>query len=274
MRIKVILFLTIMGLALANCPETRAEMAELYGLAPNIGAELPNLGFSTLRGTFPDPKCPALKNEVGVTFPVGIDSPGLDKRLAEQAKAKFDELSSLEAGSCPGPGETPPNPVTDVKVTFTATSPSRNYLSLLDTVFESSPMAAHPSTTTSATTYNLQTGQPLKLSDLFADPAKSMPKLWAQMAAGFCEDYGHETLPYFYGLPEDQGCASKDIPLPDALKGADIPFSALGSAVLTTDGLQIILDAGDAWSYADGPAELVIPKDDLVKMGAKMETWN
>jgi hypothetical protein len=37
--------------------------------------------------------------------------------------------------------------------------------------------------------------------------------------------------------------------------------------------MTLILGPYDGWSYADGPSDLEIPKDELLKMGANPAIW-
>jgi hypothetical protein len=61
--------------------------------------------------------------------------------------------------------------------------------------------------------------------------------------------------------------------LPESFKGKVVPFSALGKAYLTPDGLTIHLDPYDGWFYADGPKDLIIKKRILLGLGAHREIW-
>jgi hypothetical protein len=261
-------------LLLAPAALAQAEMADLSDIVPTIGEELPNLGFVALRGTFPDPQCPALSNSVGLAYPIGIGSKELEKALGGMARASFGRLAGAANGICPEPGEPFPSQRTaETKISFMARAPGRNYLSLLTVTYELGIGAAHGGMSSDSVTYDLRSGEPIELWDLFADPALAVPALWAFMAKGWCEQSPQGNLPSVYGLPDYQ-CQAGSPPLPEALKAAKTPFSALGKVLLAPEGLTIELDPYDAWSYADGPAWLDIPKDVLLGLGADKTIWD
>ncbi|MDR1314425.1 MAG: hypothetical protein LBQ12_12230 [Deltaproteobacteria bacterium] len=111
-------------------------------------------------------------------------------------------------------------------------------------------------------------GRELTAAGLFADPAKSLPLLWARIVKDTCTG-GHETAPSYYGSPECPGAAAT---LPSQL-APDATLDGMGHAVLTSLGITFNLDPYDGWSWAEGPVNLDIPKDDLVAMGASPELW-
>ncbi|MDR3134956.1 MAG: hypothetical protein LBU69_02545 [Deltaproteobacteria bacterium] len=259
---------------LLGAPTSQAQYEDLYGLAPEIGLELPNLGYVTLRGNVPDAKCQGFFNRVGITYPTGTGYPDLDATLAKAAgNDDFQALANSDVDRCPSSDETVDTNFTSHRKTFRGTSPGKKYLSFLYTTFKESYYAAHPSTTTDSVTYDLTTLKAIELSDLFDDPKKAIEGLWPYVAKGWC-DKGQGTLPNYYGLAEaDNACGAKTPPVPETIKSDTVPFSALGKVILTTEGLTVHLDAYDAWDYATGPADLDIPKDFLASIGAKKDIW-
>ncbi|MDR1041048.1 MAG: hypothetical protein LBR80_12975 [Deltaproteobacteria bacterium] len=111
-------------------------------------------------------------------------------------------------------------------------------------------------------------GTELLASDLFPDPAKSLPLLWKRIFADTCAK-GNGTAASYYGSPE---CGSQAPPLPEALvPGATL--DGLGHALLTTQGLILNLDPYEGWSWADGEMAVEIPTADLIAMGADPKLW-
>jgi hypothetical protein len=161
--------------------------------------------------------------------------------------------------------------------TFKAYSPSPSVLSVVYTVFQSSPWAAHPSTSFEAVNFNLAENRKLTLNDVFPPEAKDgqvLEAVWAEAAKGWCAYNDHHTLPYFYQIDDDDLCkAPEKAPLPAALAADRSSFQALGNAYLTSEGMVLALSADDGWSYAEGPSELKISKEALVKLGAKASIW-
>jgi hypothetical protein len=274
MKKNFVLVAVIFGLTILCNPQlSQAENIELYGLEPTIGVELPNLGYTTLRSTTPDEKCKDYSYEVGVAYPFGTGSAELDKILADNAALKLKDITKQDFDTCPKADDR--ERLTSVKrITFMATSPSKNYLSLLFTNFSFNPLDAHPSTTTEALVYDLRTAKTLELSDIFEDAPKIMPGLWTTVISAWCEK-GHNTIPYYYEIEEPANtCGAEIPPLPDKFENEVIPFSSLGKVSLTPDGLTINLDPYEAWSYADGSAQIDISKQELINMGAHKEIWD
>lgn len=274
MRVFSLPLVAIFGLLLSfSALPVYGQYEDLYGLSPEIGEGLSNMGFTTLRGINPDGKCQGYFNQVGVTYPFGTGSPDLDKILADQGKADFDAYLTSQMETCPENVDSTDTATAQRRKTFRSAAVGKKYLSFLYTAFESVPYAAHPNSATSATVYDLETVKTVELADIFADPKTAVPELWAFVAKGWC-DQGHGTLPYHYGLSEaDNFCGPKTPPLPEALKASPVPLKAFGGVMLTKNGLHIYLDAMDAWSSADGAADLEVPVDVLLTLGAKPEIW-
>ncbi|MDR1308998.1 MAG: hypothetical protein LBL95_03730 [Deltaproteobacteria bacterium] len=252
MKTTSLLVLTLaLLLPLAQTRPALAEMDGLYGLTPTIGPELPNLGFVTLRGTFPDPQCPALSNSVGLAYPIGIGARELERALGAEARASFSELAGNENGFCPEPGEEfPSSRTSETRVSFTARAPGRNHLSILTTTYAFGIGAAHGGSFSEA-----------------------IPRLWDYMAKGWCVVSPHGTLPSFYELPDSKRLSGNP-PLPRALRAARVPFSALGKVILTPEGMTVSLDPYEGWSFADGPSSLDIPRNVLLRLGADRGLWD
>jgi hypothetical protein len=251
----------------------KAQYEDLYGLNPEIGSGLSNIGFTTLRGLVPDGKCQGFFNQVGVTYPFGTGSAALDKILANGAKADFDGYMKSQMESCPESVDTTDTPTAQRRKTFRVTAAGKKYLSVLFTAFEDIPFAAHPDSSYTSAVYDLGTGKTIELADIFDDPKKAMPELWAYVAKGWC-DQGHGSLPSYYEVADaDNTCGPKVPPLPEKFKADPVTFSALGAVTLTQKGLVINIAALDAWSRADGAGTLEVPVDFLVGLGAKKDTW-
>jgi hypothetical protein len=274
----------ILLIAFVSVP-VKAQYDDLYGLSPEIGVGLDKLGYTTLRGKTPDRKCQGFQNQVGLTYPVGVGSPDLDKSLADAAQADFEGYLKEQLEQCPEILDTNASPTVQHRKTFRATLAGKRYLSLLFTYFKNIPYAAHPETTISAIIYDLTTQKPVEFADIFADPQKSLPGLWDLVAKGWCAQ-GHGSLPSYYGPEETNiACGSETPPLPEKFQADPTTLSALdevtltptlsalGEVTLTPEGLTIEINAYEAWSYAAGIGRLDITKNALINLGAKKEIW-
>jgi hypothetical protein len=250
---------------------------ELSYLAPKVGRELPNLGFKTVRGTFRDPKCRGVFNEVWVTYPSNTGSRALDQKLQNEAKEFFldggnnDNFGSID--DCPGPDEMPSRNY-EAGSNFIAYSSSRDYISIFISSYNSHIGAAHPMHGYKSLNYNIKTDQVVEIQDLFPQTEESLAKIWPALAKLWCTKYNQETLPRYYEIPERYNCSSKNIPLPKQFRtGPNLSFDALGVAYLTRKGLAVMLDPYLGWYYATGPIEVLLPKELLIRAGANREFW-
>jgi hypothetical protein len=246
-----------------------AQYADL-GLEPAIGIELPNLGYSTIRGERPINGCPNTVNQINITFPFNTGSADLDKLLYNDAISQFNKLALNDYCN---PSDIQPIYYNDFRYNFVAKAPSKRYLSLLFSYFEYYAGTAHPSSTTKAIVYDLDTGKAVELSDIFQLPDQAIPKLWEIVVSSWCRlDKG--SLPNYYNLsPQDQTCGSGLPPIPSSFRAKPTPFSALGKVLLTREGMTIVIDAYEGWSYADGEQRIDIPKADLISLGAYRIFW-
>jgi hypothetical protein len=261
-------------LRLAAAPAASAADADLYGLLPSIGDELPNLSFVALRGASPVPTCPKFLNDVAVTYPFGSGSSELDKILAQDAVRRFADFSKVDDfnGDCPD-YETMANRQNEFRLTFSAAAPGPGHLTVLRTVYKFYMGAAHPNLNTESEIFDLKTARPIGISEIFGDPRKAVAGLWPVVAMGWCQK-GHDILPNIYEIKEPyNACGQSAPPLPEKLAVPEPPLSALGTVSLTPDGMTVLLDAYEAWSYADGPSSIHVPKELLIGLGASRDIW-
>jgi hypothetical protein len=121
-------------------------------------------------------------------------------------------------------------------------------------------------------TFELATGRLLGVADLFPDREKGLAGLYSYVWGRVCgQDPPRESLPRFFG---GAPCGGKSAPAPPQgfLAEAET-LDDLGGLVLTPEGAGIHIDPSSAWSWAEGPFSLVIPKEELVGMGADPALW-
>jgi hypothetical protein len=124
-----------------------------------------------------------------------------------------------------------------------------------------------------AYTFDLATGRILAPFDLFPDRPVAYAGLWAFVWNESCaKDPPRETLPRFYGGAACSGKAPP--PPPDGFMEDAEELEDLGSLVLTEKGAALNIDPSSAWSWAEGPYRLEIPRTELVKWGANPDLWN
>lgn len=241
----------------------------------SYASSLPSLGSASVALTWTNPACPKAKVELKSSRPVGTGDGLLDAILAlELAKdvqaIRGSWFSGWTEGDCDqadadSPGES--------SRTFEAHSPSPGILSILYTLFESYPFAAHPNTNFEAFNYYLKEGRELRLSDILPD-FYDWGALWAEVAKGWCSYNDYHSIPSFYGLSQDVSwCEQKQVPVPPAIAANSFDLAAWGHAYVTADGLALQLGPYEGWSYADGPSSLTIPKAFLIKLGADPAIW-
>ncbi|MDR2142185.1 MAG: DUF4163 domain-containing protein [Deltaproteobacteria bacterium] len=215
-------------------------------------------------------KCPHFRLEIQVSYPSLTGDDKVDTLIRDNftetfLEKKAEAVETLAKFECPKSSKDPE--IYEIEVSFRAYSPSPGYLSVLYESFDGRVRLAHPSTDYHSSTYLIGQGREMTIKDLFADPKKSLPLFWAYIAPKWREVKKKDTNPFFYGeFPEEA-------PLPQRLEVADVALEALGNPVFTPDGLFLRLAADDGWSHADGPTTLIVPKEELLKMGANPKIW-
>ncbi|MDR1166369.1 MAG: DUF4163 domain-containing protein [Deltaproteobacteria bacterium] len=121
--------------------------------------------------------------------------------------------------------------------------------------------------------YDLQTGRRVSIADFFPKPAEGLTAFFQYVYLNACApDSGHASIPNLYG---DVECAGTDNipPVPPEFLTETDNLEKLGNLTLTAEGALVTIDPYDAWSWAEGPYKLSIPKADLIKMGANPVFW-
>ncbi|MDR2301194.1 MAG: hypothetical protein LBF38_04040 [Deltaproteobacteria bacterium] len=244
--------------------------------APN----LPNVSAEALSLTLKSKQCD-LTAYVSVTYPVNLGSPELDDYVKSifidiyesaiaQSLAMMDE--KLEGQ------ETCPEDLSDIMIfqsSFKVLSASPEVISL---VMYGNFLTGlnRPENLVKAININTKELRNIDSSDIFPQGETSYQKLWAYLANSYCKmEQGGSTLPVLYDradCPKDGfGPAS---PLPENWTDPTTDFDDMGGNVyLTPEGLRVDLSSYESWGYVTGPAEILIPKDELQKMGASMAFW-
>ena len=280
------LFLTLavaLAFIVASIPAAAQSQNGQSGLRTDAAGnsyapELPSLGAATVSLAGTDKLCKTIKIDVKLSKPVGTGSEILDALNAVELRSELNRYLAnpldLESASECANFEKRDDAV-EAQRTFTAYSPNPKILSVLYSVFVSSPWAAHPHTYFEALNYDLSAGRDLTISDILPPgEGPGLEALWAAAAKGWCEYNDYHVIPSYYGLEGDDLCkAPEKIPLPPALVADRDDLKGLGLVTLTNEGLVISLGANDGWSYADGPSELVIDKAAMIKLGARSEIW-
>ncbi|MDR1079565.1 MAG: DUF4163 domain-containing protein [Deltaproteobacteria bacterium] len=213
--------------------------------------------------------CPGVAIPIKVAYPQGFDAGGpVDKAV----KAKTDSMMARAKTDAEEYAEKPEecDPLSNASYGLNSTayrisSKAHSVLFIWDQYMG----GAHP--VYGYVSMNLAAdGTELTAANLFTDPAKSLPLLWERIYRSTCSG-DHETAPSYYGSP---ACSKDAVPaLPEPLAPGST-LDVMGHATLTSLGLTINLDPYDAWSWAEGPVRLDIPKADLVTMGADPALWN
>jgi hypothetical protein len=246
------------------------------GYSPN----LKSLGAVTAKVATTSKNCPKISVDAVLSRPISSSSEVFDElsvfELRNELRAAVSNpLAFNDPSECQALAEQ--KDPAEFKRTFNAHSPSPGILSVAFTVFQSSPWAAHPSTAFEAVNFSLAENRKLTLNDVFppdANDGQVLEAVWAEAAKGWCAYNDNHTLPFFYQIDDDDLCkAPEKAPLPPALAADRGSFEALGNAYLTSEGMVLALSADDGWSYAQGPSELKISKETLIKLGAKASVW-
>jgi hypothetical protein len=158
-----------------------------------------------------------------------------------------------------------------MEISYSLFRPSPGLLGVLftDRGFDGGPRAWLGYT---AYTWRLGTGEPLAAADLFPDPDKGRAGIWNLVWAAVCgADPPRETLPSLFG---GAPCTGKAPPPPPEgfLAGAE-SLEDLGSLVLTEKGALLNVEPSSAWSWAEGPFILNIPRIELERLGADPSFW-
>ncbi|MDR2455834.1 MAG: hypothetical protein LBE49_04480 [Deltaproteobacteria bacterium] len=273
------LILTL-ALSLAVSPEAASAQKLRRDEAGNqYGPGLDKLGARTTKRKIAALDCPEMTLELNISTPYGTGIDLFDKAMARKhaldvGKLERDFLND-NAGGCQEVFTS--NTETTVDRTFEAYHPGGGSLSIVYNVTVFNAGAAHPTHEFEVLNLNFETGQEVAVSDLFLSPpgaSEGLKDLWAMIASGWCRYSQQKTIPSFYQMPDGtEWCANPAmIPLPKRLRERP-SLKDLGNAFLTAGGLELRLQPYDAWSYADGPAFLVLDKPSLLRAGFNPALW-
>jgi hypothetical protein len=125
-----------------------------------------------------------------------------------------------------------------------------------------------------ALNFDLKTGDFVQLTDLFPDPDKSLTEFFNVIYEDICDtpEPKHQTLPHFYGGVRCRKDQDKPKPPKEFLAKVD-SLENLGNLVLTAKGATVNIGPHSAWSWAEGPYILQIPKEKLLHMGGNKALW-
>ncbi|MDR1081590.1 MAG: hypothetical protein LBQ79_11705 [Deltaproteobacteria bacterium] len=209
-----------------------------------------------------------------ISFPRNTGGEATDQRLASMAEEWLLEtraraLADIGASQAPCAAEEGRGLYTEI--TYELFRPSPGVLGLLftDRGYDGGARGWLGYT---AYTFDLASGRPLAPFDLFPDRKKASAGLWSLVWTDSClKDPPRETLPRFYG---GTACAGKTPPPPPEgfMEDAE-ELEDLGSLVLTEKGAVLNIDPSSAWSWAEGPYRLEIPRTELVGWGADPALW-
>jgi hypothetical protein len=248
---------------------------------PNAyGPNLPNVSAQVFSLMIMSKRCD-LESYISVTYPVNLASPKVDDYVKSIFQESYDgalkeALESMDE-SLKDP-ETCPSTLASTLIyqsTFKILSTNPNVISII-TLMNISAGFNHPQNIGKAINIDIKNLKKINLSDIFPQTEDSLKKLWPYLANQYCKNENSSSiLPFFYGQTEcPQGGFGPSTPLPDKWNKKEVNFEDLGGNVyLSPEGLNIELSGYQSWSYATGPSRVLIPKDQLLEMGASPAFW-
>lgn len=225
--------------------------------------------------SFFHPDCPGKAvQKTSISYPQGLGNDRVDSELKsivegwlETAKSSAEDLVAYDGDPCARDHEY------FNEISFEIHKPSDSYAGILFTDLGYNG-GVHGYRLYQALNFNLSTGRFVELTDLFPDPQKSLVEFFNLVYTDVCSpETKHKELPHFYGgVPcSTDGTA----PLPPREFTAKVDsLETLGNMVLTTEGVTVNIGPHSAWSWADGPYVLRIPKEKVVKIGGDPVFWN
>lgn len=147
--------------------------------------------------------------------------------------------------------------------------PSANYVSILFSDY-SETGGAHPSTSYDGVTYNLATGQPMTLMELFPHPQQSVPKYWEMIYQRWCENAGYK-FPLHYRKSEPCGQPDNQSN-PNTFAWAST-LTDLGRLVFTPYGASMVLGPYESGSNASGTVVMDFSRTEMLAIGASPAVW-
>jgi hypothetical protein len=185
----------------------------------------------------------------------------------ETAKDTAEAMVFLERDPCTNPLEY------FNEISFEVFKPSDSFAGILFTDLGYNG-GAHGYRVYQALNYNLETGGYLELTDLFPDPDKSLTEFFHVIYDDICnlEEPKHQSLPHYYGGVPCQKGEDRPKPPKEFLAKVD-SLENLGNLVLTPTGATVNIGPHSAWSWAEGPYILHIPKEKLLLIGGNKALW-
>jgi len=232
----------------------------------------PDLTVKKLEHTEKSPDCPDNYLRFTLYYPQGLGHPEVDRLVEKAVTERFEEdLATMrdngfcDRDSC---GALSCGAWEDNQA-FAVYSPSPGYVSVF--LNENSfTGGAHGNINYHSLNFNLQSGKPLTLTDLFPEPERSVPLYWTYIYKSWCL---HSEYKFPLHSQDFQPCGVED-----GSEGGDSYPNAeeiedLGRLIFTPAGLSLILEPYESGSYASGTAVVDIPLEELVKMGASLSIW-
>ncbi|MDR2351908.1 MAG: DUF4163 domain-containing protein [Deltaproteobacteria bacterium] len=224
--------------------------------------------------------CPKkIELKTSMSYPQWTGNPKVDETIATKAAtwiedAKKQAIETLsDVNICPDHSPDAPIPL-DATVDYEYFNSSPNFVSLLftDSGFTG---GAHGYLNYHSLNFNLETGEEVKLSDLFPDTVNSLTLFFEYIYVNTClgENNTSASIPNLYGDVPCDTTSKKVPPPPQEFLNNTKTLVDLGNLVLTKEGALINIDPYDAWSWAQGPFKLSITKNNLITMGAPASFW-
>ena len=234
-----------------------------------LDPRLPNLIVKHLSYEATGPDCPQNVVALDFYYPQGFGRPEADRAIETRIKAEFEARRSglpfcdrdlCDTGlSC---GRWP------VEKTFAVFSPSPRYVSVLFTE-DSYTGGAHGNLEFDVVNFDLKTGRPLALTDLFPKPEQAGPRYWRHIYAEWCRT---RDLPF--PLHAVGPCRPGEAPPePPADLQVATSLEDLGRLIFTSLGATLLFEPYEAGSYAEGSIALDLPRETLLEMGANPALW-
>lgn len=250
----------------------RTDPANVDAEGNRIPPALSGVTAKKIQRQLTDSKCKSNYQDFVYYYPQGLGSLVLDaeiERLAnqklsrdveERRKGGFCRQDLCGSASCGAWG---------TSRIFEIYKPSANYVSILYSDY-SETGGAHPATVYDGVTYNLATGQPMTIMELFPQPQQSVPKYWEMIYQRWCENAGYKfPLHYQKSEPCDQPDNQSN---PNTFAWAS-SLADLGRLVFTPHGVSMVLGPYESDSNASGTVVMDFSRDEMIAIGASPAVW-
>lgn len=152
---------------------------------------------------------------------------------------------------------------------FEVHQPSANYVSILYSDYSDTGSAA-PDITFDGASYNLITGHPMTLSELFIQPLDSVPKYWEMVYNHWCDNVGYK-FPLHYQKLERCGVPD-NLANPNSFAWAS-NLGDLGRLIFTPRGVSLVIGPHESGPNVAGTVVMDFEKEDFIAIGAHPSVW-